>query len=55
MITKKQYDASRKQLEDCQNLTAKYSREGNQLAIDKINVKAVKALALIVRYRNQHN
>jgi hypothetical protein len=54
MITKKQYQAAQRTMSTCRKLSAKYSRAGNQAALDKVSDKAARALVVIVEYERQH-
>jgi hypothetical protein len=53
MITKKQYEQARKQLEKAQSESINAMRSGNQDKLDAENERAVKALAIIAEYKNQ--
>ena len=51
MITKRQYEAARRQLEKAQNESVKLMRGNNQVALDKASAKADKAFTIIAQYK----
>jgi hypothetical protein len=54
-VTYKQYLAARALIEKCQKESSCAMRDGNQTALDAAIKKSVRALAVIVDYKNQQN
>lgn len=52
-VTRKQYEAARKAIEQCQNDSIRAQRAGNQKALDTTSQKAARALAVIANYKAQ--
>ena len=52
-VTRKQYEAARKIIEQCQNDSIRAQRTGNQKALNTATYKAARALAVIADYKNQ--